>query len=74
MTPEQYAQALQDLLGILTAIVESNPGLGVQAGVDIVEKLIAELPPIDAKALDPAERAAIDVQVQAEEDGAFPKS
>ena len=60
---------LTDALAI--ARVTIDPGTALVGLIDAVERAITLLPPIDAAALDPADRAAADVDAAAGEDSKF---
>jgi hypothetical protein len=67
MTPLQVTQALSDALQIVTAAETANPIGVLVPAIDLLKQVIEALPPLDAPALDPVDRANADAAIEAEE-------
>jgi hypothetical protein len=82
MTASNLNKVVSDLATIATSALTAVPGATVisvalsdaQAIKDLVEQLLLLMPPIDAPALDPSDRAAADAAAAAAEAAKFPKS
>lgn len=81
MSAANLAKVANDLATIATSALTAVPGATVitvalsdaQAIKDLIEQLLLAIPPIDAPALDPTDRAAADAAAAAAEAAKFPK-
>lgn len=81
-SPADLVKLAKDGATILESALAAASGAGVvslmidDAAVikDVLEQLVLLVPPIDAPALAPADRAAADAAAQAAEDAKFPKA
>lgn len=63
----ELTQDLNDLTAILIAIASANPSAVLTPAIDLAKSILEKLPPLDASALDPIDRAEADASVAAEE-------
>lgn len=73
MTPAEFTQAIADVTSIVTCAITGNDVACLPPALDLLKRLADALPPIDAPALDPADRAEVDAEIKVEEDAKFPK-
>lgn len=63
----ELTQDLNDLVSIIVGIAEANPAVVLTPALDLAKSILEKLPPLDASALDPVDRANADATVEAEE-------
>lgn len=74
MSAADPGKALQDALTILESAISAAPGASVvtialsdaAAIKDLIAQAVLALPPIDASALDPTDREAVDADIDAQ--------
>jgi hypothetical protein len=73
MSPQEFTKAVTDALEMVAAVAAEHPELALAPAVDLLELVVAELPPIGASDLDPADRAAADKEAADREAAKFGK-
>lgn len=63
----ELTQDMNDLVAIITGIATANPTIVLSPALDLAKSILEKLPPLDASALDPVDRAEADASVEAEE-------
>lgn len=71
-TPADVVKALADIEAIILAAISGQTVVALPAALDLVKQIAVALPPLDAKDLDPVDRAEADAEAQALEDAKFP--
>ena len=74
MNTDEIVKDLNDAVQILQDALTGNVVGAIGPAIDLVKSVIEKLPPINAPALDPVDRAQVDAEMAAAEDAAVGKA
>ena len=74
MNTDEIVKDLNDAVQILQDALTGNVVGAIAPAIDLVKSVIEKLPPINAPALDPVDRAHVDAEMAAAEDAAVGKA